>query len=107
MPGCGKRCFRPCRDPTTPECSSTPPPSKRTKPPRGKKNFATAEAIGIVFYPGEQLWLVISSRNDLGAIMPGTPGFTPENKGQHIIHTGGAHRSYLQLPVKQPKKSAG
>ena len=56
--------------------------------------------LGMVFYPGEQLRLVISSKNDLGAIMPGTPGFAPENKGQHVIHTGGAYASYLQLPVK-------
>jgi predicted acyl esterase len=56
--------------------------------------------IGMIFYPGEQLRFVISSKNDLGAIMPGTPGYAPENKGQHIIHTGGLHSSYLQLPVK-------
>jgi predicted acyl esterase len=56
--------------------------------------------IGLVFYPGEQLRLVISAKNDLGAIMPGTPGYVPENKGKHIIHTGGAYPSYLQLPVK-------
>jgi uncharacterized protein len=56
--------------------------------------------IGLAFYPGEQLRLVISSKNDLGAIMPGIPAFVPENKGQHIIHTGGSHPSYLQLPVK-------
>lgn len=56
--------------------------------------------IGMAFKPGEQLRLVVSSRNDLGAIMPGTPGYVPDNKGQHIIHTGGSHASYLQLPVK-------
>lgn len=56
--------------------------------------------IGMVFYPGEQLRLVISSKNDLGAIMPGTPAYIPENKGKHIIHTGGTYTSYLQLPVK-------
>ncbi|HJD75132.1 MAG TPA: CocE/NonD family hydrolase [Bacteroides reticulotermitis] len=56
--------------------------------------------IGMAFYPGEQLRLVISSKNDLGAIMPGTPAYIPENKGNHIIHTGGAHASYLQLPIK-------
>lgn len=55
--------------------------------------------IGMVFYPGEQLRLVISGRNDLGAIMPGTSGYVPENKGKHIIHTGGVRASYLQLPV--------
>lgn len=57
--------------------------------------------IGLVFYPGEQLRLVISSKNDLGAIMPGTPPYVPENKGKHIIHTGGAYPSYLQLLVKE------
>jgi uncharacterized protein len=25
----------------------------------------------------------------------------PDNHGRHIIHTGGSHASYLQLPVKQ------
>nr|WP_321407142.1 CocE/NonD family hydrolase [uncultured Carboxylicivirga sp.] len=57
--------------------------------------------LGMLFYPGEQLRFIISSRNDLGAIMPGTAGFVPENKGKHIIHTGGSHPSYLQLPVKK------
>lgn len=56
--------------------------------------------IGMVFYPGEQLRLVISSQNDLGAIMPGTSAYVPENKGKHIIHTGGTKASYLQVPVK-------
>lgn len=56
--------------------------------------------IGIIFYTGEQLRLIISAKNELGAIMPGTPGYVPENKGKHIIHTGGEHASYLQLPVK-------
>lgn len=56
--------------------------------------------IGMVFYPGEQLRLVISSKNDLGAIMPGTPAYVPKNMGKHIIHTGCEHASYLQLPVK-------
>jgi hypothetical protein len=55
--------------------------------------------MGMIFYPGEQIRFVISSRNDLGAIMPGTPGFVPENKGLHVIHTGGSYPSYLQLPV--------
>lgn len=57
--------------------------------------------IGLLFYPGEQLRLVISAKNDLGAIMPGTPAYVPENKGKHIIYTGGIHPSYVQLPVKQ------
>lgn len=57
--------------------------------------------VGLAFYPGEQLRLVISSKNHLGAIMPGTPAYVPENKGKHILHTGGRHASYLQLPVKR------
>lgn len=54
--------------------------------------------IGMIFYPGEQLRLIVSSNNDLGAIMPGTPGYKPENQGTHIIHTGTDYPSYLQLP---------
>jgi len=56
--------------------------------------------VGMVFYPGEQIRLVVSSKNDLGAIMPGTPAYAPENKGKHIIHTGGENASYLQIPLK-------
>lgn len=56
--------------------------------------------VGLVFYPGEQLRLVINAKNTIGGIMPGTPAYVPENKGLHIIHTGGSHPSYLQLPVK-------
>ena len=32
--------------------------------------------------------------------MPAIRDYTPANSGQHIIHTGGDHTSYLQLPVK-------
>ncbi len=56
--------------------------------------------IGLIFYPGEQLRLVISSQNPLGAMMPGTVDYTSDNRGQHVIHTGGSHASYLQLPMK-------
>jgi predicted acyl esterase len=55
--------------------------------------------VGLRFYPGEQLRLVISARNSLGAIMPLLAAYTPENRGQHIIHTGGSRASYLQLPI--------
>ncbi|MGA8254755.1 MAG: CocE/NonD family hydrolase C-terminal non-catalytic domain-containing protein [Mycobacterium sp.] len=61
--------------------------------------------IGLVFHPGEQLRLVISARNALGAIMPGTRDYIPHNSGKHIIHTGGQHASYLQLPITKPDKS--
>jgi predicted acyl esterase len=58
--------------------------------------------IGLKFYAGEQLRLVISAQNALGAIMPGTRDYIPQNRqnsGRHVVHTGGDHASYLQLPV--------
>jgi uncharacterized protein len=35
----------------------------------------------------------------LGPMMPMVSKYAPANQGQHIIHTGGARASYLQLPV--------
>jgi hypothetical protein len=32
--------------------------------------------------------------------MPGIREYVSANEGQHVIHTGGEHASYLQLPVK-------
>jgi predicted acyl esterase len=55
--------------------------------------------IGLLFYPGEQLRLIISARNTLGAIMPGTRDYLPRNSGTHIVHTGGDRASFLQLPI--------
>jgi len=56
--------------------------------------------MGVVYYPGEQLRLLVSARNEPGGLMPGVAAYVPANQGQHIIHTGGSHPSYLQLPVK-------
>ncbi len=56
--------------------------------------------IGLAFHPGEQLRFVVSSRNLLGPMMPRVREYTPVNSGQHVIHTGGDHASYLQLPVQ-------
>ncbi|MFB7421021.1 CocE/NonD family hydrolase [Streptomyces sp. NPDC056210] len=56
--------------------------------------------VGLTFLPGEQLRLVISGRSLLGTMMPGNREYTPANSGRHIIHTGGDHASYLQLPVQ-------
>jgi uncharacterized protein len=56
--------------------------------------------IGLVFHPGQQLRFVISSRNLLGTLMPAIEEYVGANSGQHVIHTGGAHPSYLQLPVQ-------
>ncbi|MGG7508297.1 CocE/NonD family hydrolase [Plantibacter sp. YIM 135249] len=55
--------------------------------------------IGLAFHAGEQLRFIISSRNLLGTLMPGIREYVGANQGRHIIHTGGEHASYLQLPV--------
>ena len=59
--------------------------------------------VGLVFHPGEQLRLVISGTNQLGSLMPFVGTCTPQNSGQHVIHTGGDTPSYLQLPVHAGK----
>ncbi len=56
--------------------------------------------IGLTFHAGEQLRFVISARNLLGTLMPGLREYAGANAGQHVIHTGGEHASYLQLPVR-------
>ncbi|EUJ30491.1 CocE/NonD family hydrolase [Listeria cornellensis] len=55
--------------------------------------------LGLSYGAGETLRIVISTKDELGSVMPGTPGCTPDNKGIHILHTGGEYASYLQLPV--------
>ena len=56
--------------------------------------------IGMIFYKGESIRLVISPKEEVGgSMMPGTPGCIPDNKGWHIIHSGGNKASYLQLPL--------
>ena len=57
--------------------------------------------VGLAFRPGEQLRFVVSGRSLLGTMMPGNREYTsPVNEGRHVIHTGGEHASYLQLPVQ-------
>ncbi|GAA3290025.1 hypothetical protein GCM10020295_03310 [Streptomyces cinereospinus] len=56
--------------------------------------------VGLVFYPGEQLRLVVSGRSLLGTMMPGNREYVPANSGEHVVHTGGERASYLQLPVR-------
>lgn len=55
--------------------------------------------MGMTYYKDETLRVVISSKDEIGSIMPGTPGCIPDNKGWNILHTGGKYLSYLQLPV--------
>jgi len=56
--------------------------------------------IGLAFHPGEQLRLVVSSYNPIGGMMPNIPNVVPQNRGRHVIHTGGDFASFLQLPVQ-------
>ncbi|GAA4668243.1 CocE/NonD family hydrolase [Frondihabitans cladoniiphilus] len=56
--------------------------------------------VGLAFHPGEQLRFVVSSRNLLGTLMPAIREYVGANSGQHVIHTGGVHPSYLQLPLQ-------
>lgn len=55
--------------------------------------------MGLSYNAGDTLRVVVSSKDELGSVMPGTPGCTPDNKGIHILHTGGKYASYLQLPL--------
>ncbi|WP_271006844.1 CocE/NonD family hydrolase [Listeria seeligeri] len=55
--------------------------------------------LGLAYKAGETLRVVISSKDELGSVMPGTPGCTPDNKGVHVLHTGGDYASYIQLPL--------
>lgn len=56
--------------------------------------------VGLALHPGEQLRLVISGYNLLGGVMPQRGTVVPDNKGRHVIRTGGAHASFVQFPVK-------
>ena len=53
--------------------------------------------VGLALQPGDQLRLVISGAHLLGGVMPGTANVEPDNKGRHVVHTGGANASYLQI----------
>lgn len=56
--------------------------------------------VGLRFHAGEQLRFVVSSRNLLGTLMPAIREYVGANAGTHVVHTGGEHASYLQLPVR-------
>jgi hypothetical protein len=61
--------------------------------------------IGLSFRAGEQLRFVVSSRNLLGTLMPGIQEYAGANRGEHVLHTGGEHASYLQLPVQAGRRA--
>lgn len=56
--------------------------------------------VGLRFHAGEQLRFVVSSRNLLGTLMPAIREYVGANAGMHVVHSGGEHASYLQLPVR-------
>lgn len=56
--------------------------------------------VGLRFHAGEQLRFIVSSRNLLGTLMPAIREYVGDNAGTHVVHTGGDHASYLQLPVR-------
>jgi len=56
--------------------------------------------VGLAFHPGEQLRFIVSSANLLGTLMPAIEEYVGANSGTHVVHTGGEHASYLQLPVQ-------
>lgn len=57
--------------------------------------------IGLAFRPGEHLRFIVSAGNLLGTLMPAIKEYAGANSGQHVIHTGGAKASYLQLPLRK------
>jgi len=59
-----------------------------------------------IWHKGQQLRLQIAGRYFReGWFEPFT--WELENKGRHIIHTGGEYESYLQIPVVPPRYQAG
>jgi predicted acyl esterase len=57
---------------------------------------------GLLMHPGEQLRLIVTGRNLIGSPMPFVPIAPPDNRGRHIIHSGGKYDSQLVLPVLKP-----
>lgn len=55
--------------------------------------------MGLLMYAGEQLRLIVTGRNLIGTPMPFAEPTTPDNRGRHIIHTGGRYDSHLTLPI--------
>jgi len=63
-------------------------------------------AMSRMWHKGQQLCVIVSGHYVTdGWFMP--LNFQPQNKGNHIIHSGGKYDSYLQIPVIPPKYVAG
>lgn len=55
--------------------------------------------VGLSFRAGQQLRFIIGGHSLLGPMMPGITEYVSPNTGTHVVHTGGDHPSFLQLPV--------
>ncbi len=59
-----------------------------------------------IWHKGQQLRVIVTGHYiSENWFLP--VSYDPENKGNHIIHTGGKYDSYLQIPVIPPKYQAG
>lgn len=58
---------------------------------------------GMVFHAGQQLQLVIAGFDYMLSRPADRPRALPQNKGMHVIHTGGHYDSYLLVPVIPPR----
>lgn len=56
--------------------------------------------VGLALRAGDQLRLTVTGHHLFGGVMPGNDNVQGDNNGRHIVHTGGRHASYLQLPIK-------
>ncbi|HJX04082.1 MAG TPA: CocE/NonD family hydrolase [Dehalococcoidia bacterium] len=58
------------------------------------------------WHKGQQLRVIVSGHYiSEGWFLPST--YETDNKGNHVIHTGGKYDSYLQIPVIPPRYQAG
>lgn len=63
--------------------------------------------MGMLLYPGQQLRLTVGGYNTLGGAMPGTENLMPDNRGRHVIHTGGDHASFLRMGTMPGRAALG
>lgn len=55
---------------------------------------------GLTFYPGESMRIIISPKNIAMNMLGWVPKHHEENKGMHIVHTGGDHASWITVPLR-------
>jgi predicted acyl esterase len=55
--------------------------------------------VGMRWHGGEQLRVIVAGYDLKGPVFPGMPLAPTRNRGEHIIHTGGAYDSHLLVPM--------